>query len=135
MSIFDRIGLLLRSNVNAMVDKAEDPQKILDQLLIDMRDQFIQAKQQVAVAIAARTLGVQATIVMPEDAPKSKLEVIPIHYANAADVEKILEDVYGVAPSSGSSSRASTAALTITLTNATYTRTVSVTRAGQVTRS
>jgi phage shock protein A len=52
MSIFDRIGLLLRSNVNSMIDKAEDPQKILDQLLIDMRDQFIQAKQQVAVAIA-----------------------------------------------------------------------------------
>ena len=52
MSIFDRIGMLLRSNVNSMIDKAEDPQKILDQLLIDMRDQFIQAKQQVAVAIA-----------------------------------------------------------------------------------
>lgn len=52
MGLFDRIGLLLRSNVNAAVSKAEDPQKILEQLLIDMRDQFIQAKQQVAVAIA-----------------------------------------------------------------------------------
>lgn len=35
-------------------------------------------------------------------APKSKLEVIPIHYASATDVEKILEDVYGVAATSGS---------------------------------
>jgi phage shock protein A len=52
MSLFDRIGLLLRSNINSMVSKAEDPEKILNQLLIDMRDQFIQAKQQVAVAIA-----------------------------------------------------------------------------------
>lgn len=52
MSIFDRIGLLLRSNVNAMVSKAEDPEKILNQLLIDMRDQFIEAKKMVAVAIA-----------------------------------------------------------------------------------
>ena len=37
MGLFDRIGLLLRSNVNAAVSKAEDPEKILEQLLIDMR--------------------------------------------------------------------------------------------------
>jgi phage shock protein A len=52
MSIFERVGLLLRSNINSMVSKAEDPEKILNQLLIDMREQFIQAKKQVAVAIA-----------------------------------------------------------------------------------
>lgn len=52
MGIFDRIGMLVRSNLNAAVSQAEDPEKILNQLLIDMRDQFIQAKQQVAVAIA-----------------------------------------------------------------------------------
>ncbi|MCB9739940.1 MAG: PspA/IM30 family protein [Deltaproteobacteria bacterium] len=52
MSLFNRIGLLLRSNINSMVSKAEDPEKILNQLLIDMREQFITAKKQVAVAIA-----------------------------------------------------------------------------------
>jgi phage shock protein A len=52
MGLFDRIGLLMRSNVNAMISKSEDPEKILNQLLIDMREQFIQAKKQVAVAIA-----------------------------------------------------------------------------------
>ena len=52
MSIFERIGLLVRSNLNAAVSQAEDPEKILNQLLIDMRDQFIEAKKQVAVAIA-----------------------------------------------------------------------------------
>lgn len=52
MSMFQRIGLLLRSNVNSMVSSAEDPEKILNQLLIDMREQFITAKKQVAVAIA-----------------------------------------------------------------------------------
>ncbi len=52
MSMFQRIGLLLRSNINSMVSKAEDPEKILNQLLIDMREQFIAAKKQVAVAIA-----------------------------------------------------------------------------------
>jgi phage shock protein A len=52
MSIFNRIGLLLRSNINSMVSKAEEPDKILNQLLFDMREQFIAAKKQVAVAIA-----------------------------------------------------------------------------------
>jgi phage shock protein A len=52
MSLFERIGLLVRSNLNSAVSKAEDPEKILNQLLIDMRDQFIEAKKQVAVAIA-----------------------------------------------------------------------------------
>ncbi|MCO4763533.1 MAG: PspA/IM30 family protein [Myxococcales bacterium] len=52
MSMFQRIGLLLRSNINSMVSNAEDPEKILNQLLIDMREQFIAAKKQVAVAIA-----------------------------------------------------------------------------------
>ena len=52
MSMFQRIGLLLRSNINSMVSSAEEPEKILNQLLIDMREQFINAKKQVAVAIA-----------------------------------------------------------------------------------
>ncbi|MSP92755.1 MAG: PspA/IM30 family protein [Myxococcales bacterium] len=52
MSLFDRIGMLVRSNLNASVSKAEDPEKILNQLLIDMRDQFMEAKKQVAITIA-----------------------------------------------------------------------------------
>ncbi len=52
MSLFNRIGLLLRSNINSMVSKAEEPEKLLNQLLIDMREQFITAKKQVAIAIA-----------------------------------------------------------------------------------
>ena len=51
-SLFDRIGLLLRSNITDLVASAEDPEKILNQLLIDMHDQFIQARSQVAVSIA-----------------------------------------------------------------------------------
>ena len=52
MSIWNRIGLVFKSNVNAAISKAEDPEKILDQLLVDMREQFIKAKKQVAMAIA-----------------------------------------------------------------------------------
>lgn len=52
MSIWNRIGLVFKSNVNAAISKAEDPEKVLNQLLVDMREQFIKAKKQVAIAIA-----------------------------------------------------------------------------------
>ncbi len=52
MSIWNRLSLLMKSNVNDAISKAEDPEKILNQLLVDMREQFIKAKKQVAVAIA-----------------------------------------------------------------------------------
>jgi phage shock protein A len=52
MAIFNRIGTLLKSNVNDVINKAEDPEKMLNQMLIDMQQQLVEAKKQVAVAIA-----------------------------------------------------------------------------------
>lgn len=52
MGIFGRLGTLLKANINDMISKAEDPEKILTQLIIDMQDQLIESKKQVAVAIA-----------------------------------------------------------------------------------
>ncbi len=52
MSIWKRISTLVKSNINAMISSAEDPEKILNQLIIDMREQFVEARKQVAVAIA-----------------------------------------------------------------------------------
>jgi len=52
MGIFGRLGTLLKANINDMISKAEDPQKILTQLIIDMQEQLIASKKQVAVAIA-----------------------------------------------------------------------------------
>jgi phage shock protein A len=52
MGIFDRISTLLRSNINDLISKAEDPEKMLTQILTDMRSQLVKAKQQVAAAIA-----------------------------------------------------------------------------------
>lgn len=52
MSMFARMGTLLKANINDLISKAEDPEKILNQLILDMRDQLVQAKKQVAVAIA-----------------------------------------------------------------------------------
>jgi phage shock protein A len=52
MAILDRIAMVLRSNLNALINQAEDPEKMLDQIIIDMRQQLLEAKREVAVAIA-----------------------------------------------------------------------------------
>jgi phage shock protein A len=52
MAILDRITMVIRSNLNALINQAEDPEKMLDQILIDMRQQLVEAKREVAVAIA-----------------------------------------------------------------------------------
>src|SRR5688500_14461094 len=52
MGIFARLGTLIKSNLNDLISKAEDPEKMLNQVLIDMNQQLVEAKKQVAVAIA-----------------------------------------------------------------------------------
>ena len=52
MGIFDRLSTLLRSNINDLISRAENPEKMLNQLILDMKGQLAKAKQQVAAAIA-----------------------------------------------------------------------------------
>ncbi len=52
MGLFSRLGTLIRSNINELINKAEDPEKMLNQVLVDMKTQLVEAKKQVAVAIA-----------------------------------------------------------------------------------
>jgi len=52
MGIFDRLSTLIRSNINDLISRAENPEKMLNQLIVDMRTQLAKAKQQVASAIA-----------------------------------------------------------------------------------
>jgi phage shock protein A len=52
MGLFDRLSTLLRSNINDLISRAENPEKMLNQLIADMKGQLAKAKQQVASAIA-----------------------------------------------------------------------------------
>jgi len=52
MGLLDRVGTLIRANINDLLDRAEDPEKVIKQLLLDMQNQLIQVKTQVATAIA-----------------------------------------------------------------------------------
>ncbi len=52
MSLLDRVGTLVRANLNDLMDRAEDPEKMIKQILIDMHNQLIQVKTGVAAAMA-----------------------------------------------------------------------------------
>ena len=52
MNLLERVLTLLRANLNTMAEKSEDPEKMLRQLQLDMRNQLVQVKTQVATAIA-----------------------------------------------------------------------------------
>ncbi|MGD1808872.1 PspA/IM30 family protein [Dapis sp. BLCC M126] len=54
MGLFDRIGRIVRANVNEMVNKAEDPEKVLEQSILDMQEDLVQLRQAVASAIATQ---------------------------------------------------------------------------------
>jgi phage shock protein A len=56
MALLDRVSTLIKANLNDLIDKAENPEKLLKQLLLDMQNQFMQVKTQVAIAVADQHL-------------------------------------------------------------------------------
>jgi phage shock protein A len=56
MALLERVATLVRANLNDLVDKAEDPEKMLKQVMLDMQNQLMQVKTQVAIAIADQHL-------------------------------------------------------------------------------
>lgn len=52
MGFLSRLAQLIKSNINDLINKSEDPEKMLNQVIVDMNQQLVEAKKQVAVAIA-----------------------------------------------------------------------------------
>jgi len=52
MGIFDRLSTLFKSNINDLISRAENPEKMLNQLIVDMKTNLAKAKQEAAAAIA-----------------------------------------------------------------------------------
>ena len=52
MALLERVSTLVRANLNDLIDKAEDPEKMIKQVILDMQNQLLQVKTQVAIAIA-----------------------------------------------------------------------------------
>jgi|SRR5579872_726197 len=56
MALMERVATLVRANLNDLIDKAEEPEKMLKQFILDMQNQLLQVKTQVAIAIADQHL-------------------------------------------------------------------------------
>jgi phage shock protein A len=56
MALLERVSALVRANLNDLIDKAEDPEKMIKQVILDMQNQLLQLKTQVAIAIADQHL-------------------------------------------------------------------------------
>ena len=56
MAVLDRVATLVRANLNDLIDRAEDPEKMIKQVILDMQNQLMQVKTQVAITIADQHL-------------------------------------------------------------------------------
>lgn len=56
MALLERVAALVRANLNDLIDKAEDPEKMMKQVILDMQNQLLQVKTQVAIALADQHL-------------------------------------------------------------------------------
>jgi phage shock protein A len=56
MAVLERVATLVRANLNDLIDRAEDPEKMIKQVILDMENQLLQVKTQVAVAMADQHL-------------------------------------------------------------------------------
>ena len=52
MGLLERVGTLVKANLNDLIDKAENPSKMIKQVILDMENQLLQVKTQVAISIA-----------------------------------------------------------------------------------
>jgi len=52
MALLERVSTLIRANLNDLIDRAEDPEKMIKQVILDMENQYLQVKTQVAISIA-----------------------------------------------------------------------------------
>lgn len=56
MALLERVSTLIRANLNDLIDKAEHPETMIKQIILDMENQLLQVKTQVAIAIADQHL-------------------------------------------------------------------------------
>ena len=72
MALLERVSTLLRANLNDLIEKAENPERLLKQLILDMENQLMQVKTQVAIAIADQHLLERKRLEHEQDAAEWK---------------------------------------------------------------
>src|SRR5438477_190224 len=56
MALLERVATLVRANLNDLIDKAEEPEKMIKQVILDRQNQLLQVKTKVEIAIADQHL-------------------------------------------------------------------------------
>lgn len=86
MGLLERVSTLIRANLNDMIDRAEDPEKLIKQVILDMDNQYLQVKTQVAVSIADQHM-LEKKLRENEDAGRDSMRKAEL------SVEKQLDDL------------------------------------------
>src|SRR6266550_66566 len=99
MGIFARLATLIKSNLNDLISRSEDPEKMLNQVAIDMANQLIEAKKQVAVSIAdEKRLAKQAEQEAANAAEWERRAMLAIKSGDDALAKEALKRKMGVLP-------------------------------------
>lgn len=56
MRLLERVSMLIRANLNDLIDQSEDPEKMVKQVILDLHNQYVQVKTQLAVALTEQHL-------------------------------------------------------------------------------
>ena len=84
MGLLERVSTLIRANLNDMVDRAEDPEKMIKQVIVDTENQYLQVKTQVAVSIADQHM-LEKKLKENEDAGKDWMRKAELAVDKSAD--------------------------------------------------
>ncbi len=83
MGIFNRLAQLIKSNINDLISKSEDPEKMLNQVVLDMNNQLVEAKKQVAASIAdEKRLAKQAELELSNSAEWERRAMMALRAGN-----------------------------------------------------
>jgi phage shock protein A len=83
MGLFARLAQLIKSNINDLISRSEDPEKMLNQIVLEMNSQLVEAKKQVATSIAdEKRLGKQVEQELATAADWEKRAVLALRAGN-----------------------------------------------------
>ncbi len=93
MGLLERVGTLIRANLNDMIDRAEDPEKMIKQVILDMENQYLQVKVQEA-EIARRERELIATVLKSADVERQRIQTLA-----EAERQRLISEAEGRASS------------------------------------
>src|SRR5258707_154253 len=93
MALLERVATLIRANLNDLIEKAEDPEKLIKQVILDMQNQLLQVKTQVAIATADQHLRSEAISEAHAELHTDSLDDKFAAMEKEGEIERLLADI------------------------------------------